>query len=115
MDFAVRTDAMDSAVLDRAEKFCLKGQREFGDFIEKKCSTAGLFKAANARGSCPGESALLVPEKFALQEVLRNRGAIHLHERTGASPAPGMNHVGKDLLAHTAFAGDQDPAVRGGD
>ena len=62
-----------------------------------------------------GERALFVAEEFALEQVLGNGRAIDLHERPRGARAPGVNHIGDDLLAHPALARDQDPAFRGGD
>src|ERR1700722_6709794 len=48
-----------------------------------------------------------MPEQFALQQVLRDRGAVDRDERTTLHPAVIVQRASKEILANPAFAGDQ--------
>ena len=48
-----RTDPLNFAILNYAEKLGLHGERCFADFIEKYCSLVGVFKEALARSVAP--------------------------------------------------------------
>ena len=54
-------------------------------------------------------------EELALEEVFRDRRAIHLYQGSGRACAPRVEDVGEHLLADAAFARDQDPRFGGGD
>lgn len=59
----------------------------------------------------PGESALLMPEQFAFEEVRRQRGAVHRDEWS-FGPARGLvDGAGDDFFARTGFACDQNRDV----
>jgi len=64
--------------------------------------------------TAPVKEPFSVPEQFALEQILGDGRAIHFHQRTLGARAPRMNHIGQNLLAHAALAGDQDAAFRRG-
>src|SRR5690606_5299759 len=55
-----------------------------------------------------GERALLVAEELALEEVLRERRAVHRDEGAVRALALGVDRARGDLLARSALAADQD-------
>ena len=59
-----------------------------------------------------GERPLHVAEEFALDQMLRQRGAVELDQRSGRASAAGVDEVGHDLLADAALAGDEDIGFR---
>jgi len=63
----------------------------------------------------PGKGALFVTEKFALDEVFRNGGAVDLDERLAVAPAQPVQCPGHQLLARPVLAHDEDPRIGGGD
>jgi len=52
-----------------------------------------------------------VPEELALEECLRQRGAVDGHERSCRALAPGVDGARGDLLADAALAQQQDGRV----
>lgn len=61
-----------------------------------------------------GEGAFFVTEEFGFEEVFGEGGAVHFHQWPGGAGAPGVDDVGEDFFADTAFAGDEDAAFRRG-
>jgi hypothetical protein len=62
-----------------------------------------------------GEGSLLVPEKFALDQIVGNRGAVDRDERLARAVAVLPDGPGDEFLAGAALAGDHHGHVAGGD
>ena len=86
-------------------------ERDVADLVEKQRAAVGDLEQALLVGDGAGEGALDVAEEFALQQVLRQRSAIHGHEGLGPAQAVVMNRAGDQLLAGAAFAGDEHGGV----
>src|SRR5690606_34244874 len=80
-NFLASADTLDPLVLQEAEQLDLEQERDLADFIEEKRASLGAFDAALALGMRAGEGALLVSKKLALDQCLRNRGAVDGDER----------------------------------
>ena len=63
----------------------------------------------------PRERALLVAEQLALEERLRDRPAVHRHERGGGPGAGLVDCPGHELLASSGLARDHHREVGTGD
>ena len=111
----VRADPRERAVVNHPQELGLKRRRQLRDFIEKDRPAVRLLEPADALLEGPGERSLFMAEKLALQEVLRNRGAVYPDHGSLCARAPGMNQVGDDFLAHPAFAREQDSRLGRGD
>ena len=61
----------------------------------------------------PGEGALEVTEQLALDQLCRDRGAVHRHPRPGRPPRVKVQQPCHDLLASTVGTPDQDPGLAG--
>src|SRR5258708_14648170 len=85
--------------------------RDFADFVEEKCAAIRQFKAALApiRGS--GKSALFVPEKLALDQVLGNGRTVNFDVRIIFPRAETVQLTSDHLLACAIFAGDQNGGI----
>ena len=59
----------------------LQGQGQLADLVEEDGAAVRLFEAAHPGHHRAGEGAFLVTEQFALQQVFRQGGAVHLDER----------------------------------
>src|SRR5690606_4558607 len=59
-----------------------------------------------------GKRALHVPEELALEQLVRDRRAVDLDERTLAARAARVDHVRDELLADARFALDQHARAR---
>src|SRR3954470_5528823 len=89
----------------------LKRGMHLADLIEKDSAIVGLVELAQLLAAGPGECALLVSKKFALQQLVRDGGAIHFYE--GPLPASGLriNHARDHLLAGAALAANEHGGI----
>jgi len=67
----------------------------------------GLLEAAGTLPGRAGERALLVAEQLGLQEVLRDRGAVHLDERVGLAVRELVDDPGDEGLARAGLAQEE--------
>ena len=65
-------------------------------------------KRPGLRGDRAGEGALLVAEQLALDERLRDGGAVDLDERAFVRGGVLVDRAGDELLAGAGLAGDED-------
>src|SRR5258708_19060202 len=107
----VLSDAANLVLLDGAQKLCLECDGRLRDLVEEERSPVGLFEETLARAHRPRKRSLRVAEKFAFQKRLRDGSAVDGHERTVAALAVGMNRLGHQLLARSAFARDENDGV----
>ena len=68
---------------------------------------SGLEQARLAALARAGERAFLVAEQLALQQRLRERGAVHRHKRAQPPGAGVVDRLGEQFLAGAGLAGDQ--------
>ena len=73
------------------------------------------FEKAELGGDRAGESALLVPEELAFQELRRKPGAIQVQEALLAARTVAVNPGREDAFAGPRLAVDEDRDVRAGD
>jgi hypothetical protein len=107
LERAAPADPLQLALLQNAQQLGLKGRRDVADFVKKERAAVGHFEAALARVDGAGEGALLVPEKFRLQQVLGQRGTVEAHVGSARAWRVVVDGVGDQLLAGTGFAADQ--------
>ena len=103
------------AFLQGPQQLGLHGQRHLADLVEKQRAAFGLQKQSLRSAAGVGERAFDVPEKFAFQERVRQRRAIHGDERLLAAAAAAVQRLGDKLLAGAAFAHDEHRGVGIGD
>ena len=100
-------NGLEFAFLEHAQKFGLKFERKFADFVEKENSVIGEFEATGAAGGGSGEGAFFVAEEFAFAECGGNRCAVNADERPGTALALLVNGAGDKFLAGPGFTFDQ--------
>src|SRR5215813_4402100 len=103
--------AVINALLQNPQELRLKLDWHLGDFVQKQTSAVGPADQAGLIHSCPGESALNVPEQLRLDELLWKRRAVDLHEWFSGSQALIVNRVCDQLLAGAGFSDDQHVRV----
>src|SRR4029077_14075703 len=81
------------------------------DLVEEERAALGELDAAAPPRGGAGEGPLLVAEELALEEGLRERGAVHGHEGTCGARAPAMDRARRDLLADAALAEQEDRRI----
>src|SRR5690606_38924974 len=74
-------------------------------------AVVGQREPAFAPGKRSGESALLMTKEFTFDQVGGNGSTVHLDERLRAPFTSFIDVSGKDFLARTGFAEQQDGAV----
>src|SRR4029453_9462092 len=79
---------LELALLQHAEQLPLQLERELPHLVEEDRAAVGEGESPVAPGGGAGEGAALVPEELALDERAGNGGAVHLHQRLAAPPAP---------------------------
>jgi hypothetical protein len=101
------TEAFERALLQDAQQFALRSSGKGGDFVENNRTAAAEFEAAEFALDGAGESAALVAEEFALDEIWRKAGAIDLQKGCIAARAEFVHEAREVVFAGAAFAGDQ--------
>ena len=86
----------------------MRGRR---DLVEEQRAAIGLLEAALPPLGGAGERAGLVAEQLGIQQVFRQRAAIHLHERLVPARRQIVQALGDQLLAGSALADHQDRAL----
>ncbi len=81
LEGAIVADALELALLQDAQQLRLHVERDFTHLVQEQGSTRGELEAAHAVAMRAGERPLHVTEELALEELVRDRSAIHLHER----------------------------------
>ena len=74
-------DARDLAALQGAEHLRLRHEVHVADLVEEERAAVRLLEEPALLLLRAGEGAALVAEQLALDELARDRGAVHLHER----------------------------------
>ncbi len=103
------------AFLEHAQKTGLQGRGHFRDLVEKQRAARRGGDHAGEIVDRPGERPLHISEEFALDQMLRQRGAVQFDEWSTGPSAAAVDQVGDDLLAHPALAGDEHVRLGGGD
>jgi hypothetical protein len=100
-------------LLDRPQEFRLRRQRQFADLVEEQRAHVGLGEVAGVVADRARERALDVAEELALEELVRDGGAVHLDQRAVGAPAARVNGVCHQFLACTRFTSDEHGAIHG--
>src|SRR6516162_6682582 len=77
LDWFAAADRLDGALLQRAQKLDLRGQRQFRNFIEKQRTAMRLDEFASVSLGRTGERALLMAEQVRFYETVGARPAIY--------------------------------------
>src|SRR5205814_1195207 len=109
---AVAADPLELALLQDAQYLRLRLRPHVADLVEEECPAVGDLELALARRDRPCEGALLVTEELALDQLARERRAVHLDERLRAPRAVVVERVGDQLLPRAARAADEDRQIR---
>src|SRR5262249_38488540 len=104
-------DAVGLLCLDDPQDLRLDGGTHVSDLIEERCAPIGQLEFPVVRTLSPGERASLIPEQLALEQAVRDRGAVDGDERPVTPPAASMEELRRELLARATLAGDQDGAL----
>src|SRR5439155_14327256 len=100
-------------VLQDPEELRLGRRGHLGHFIEEDRPAVGELEAAYPPLEGPGERAFLVAEDLALEQRLRDGGAVDGDERIAMTGRQLVERARRQLLAGAALAREQDGRRRG--
>ena len=107
LDPLVAAELGELGVLQHVQQLGLQRRLHLADLVEHQRAGVRLLELADARGRGAGEGAALVPEQLALEELGRQRRAVHLDERPVAPRRPLVDGARDQLLADAALAANQ--------
>ncbi len=107
----VAAHAFEGAFLEHAQELHLHLQRHIADFVEEQGAPFGELETPLPGRECARESAFLVPEQFAFQQVRGNGAAIHRHERVAGTAGQLVDVARHHFLARAGLAEDQHVGV----
>jgi hypothetical protein len=110
----VRSQAVELALLQRAQQFRLQCERHLANFIEQQSAAVRRLKLARTRADRPGERAAGMAEQFAFEQGFGKRGAVQRDKRPRLAAAEAVNEARDQLFAGAAFGLDQNVGVGGG-
>ena len=97
-------DAPVGAGFQQAQQLDLHRQRNVAHLVQKQRAAAGGLDQAGARGGGPGEGAALMAEQLGLEQVFRQAGAVHRHQRAGGARTGLVHRASHQFLAGAGFA-----------
>src|ERR1700761_8103918 len=106
-------DALNLAALDHSQHLRLAVRAHIADLVQKNRSSVGCFQTAILRLMSAGKGPALVAEQFALEQRVRNRGAVNGNEGLVAARTVLMQRLGNQLLARPCLSRDQHVAFGG--
>src|SRR6266540_2498494 len=108
-------DARDHAILKNSQDLRLRRETHVSDLIEEQRPAVCLLELSRAIGDRSGEGSLHVTEQLALDQLARDRGAVHLDESLPCARGMPMERARNELLSGTVLSGDQYPRRRRAD
>ena len=103
-----------SSLITRSSFTCVLAI-DLADFVQENGAAVGLLEPSDPAFVRAGERAAFVAEQFALEQLRRERRAMHRDEFGFVPAAQIVNRVSDQFLAGAAFAFDQDIRGRGRD
>ena len=100
-------DPRHHAVLQHAQHLGLRRGAHVAHLIEEQRAAVGLLELAGAVADGPRERSAHVPEQLALDQLTRNRGAVHLDEGLVAPRRLPMDGARDELLAGAVLSRDE--------
>src|SRR5207249_7643936 len=101
-------DAQELAMLEYAQQLRLRRRAHLADLVEEERPLVRELELAELLRVRVGERALLVAEELALEQRLRDGGAVERDQRAVGARAPVVDRLGDQLLAGAALTGDED-------
>ncbi len=115
LDDLVAADAPQLLALQEPQQLDLHLLAHLADLVQEDRAPVGHLEQALVLLDRPGEGALLVPVKLALQERLGYRAAVDLDEGLARPGAPGVDLPGDHLFPRAALSLDQHGGIGGRD
>src|SRR5581483_851748 len=106
----VAAEADERLGFDRAQQFRLCAEIELADLVEKQCPAVGGLEVPDLPLVGVRKRAFLITEQLALDQAVRQSGAIDHHEGFIATVAVVVDRARDQLLPRPALAGDENGA-----
>ena len=106
-DVALAAQARELAILQNVQQLGLQRRMHLADFVQEKRAGVGQIELAELLPVGAGERAGLVAKQLALQQFVRNRRAVHLHERLVVAAGLRIDHARNNFLAGATLAANQ--------
>ena len=106
-DRGLAADPIKLAFGQHPQQACLQRGGHVPDFIQEQGAAIRLFEATATQTVGAGERALLVAEKFGLEQLARNRRGVQRNEGLGRARRVLVQSACHQLLAGPRLAGDQ--------
>ncbi len=103
----IAADPLELLFLQDAQQLGLGLQTHVADFVQEQRAAVGRLELALAPRRRAGKGALLVAEQLALDQLARERRAVHRDKRRAGARTAEMDRVRHQLLAGARFAPDQ--------
>ena len=97
------TKPFEFSFLQDPQQFALKFEREVTDFVKKKRATVSQVESSTLAVYCARVGALLVTEKFALNQVRRKCRTIDLDERPCTTGTALVNGTCNQFLSRSGL------------
>ncbi len=94
-------------VVQHPQQLDLDLQFQVPNLVQKQRSLVGDLKESRLGGVGAAERAFFVAEQLALHQMLRNRRAIHVHQRPVAAQRVIVDGVGNHFFSHARLAHNQ--------
>src|SRR5260370_170117 len=104
---------LDGLLLESAQHLSLGLEAHVADLVEEEGALIGQLELAAPPRHRAGERAALVPEQLGLDQLLRDRRAVHLDEGPVAPRGERVDGAGHQLLARAVLALDEHAPARG--
>src|SRR5215469_5343533 len=95
----VAAEPLEFLLLQDAQQFRLKFQRDIADLVQKKRPLVGQFEAPDFLRDGAGKRPFFVAEQLTLKKSKRDRRAIQLHKRLFAAIAQFVYGTRNELFA----------------
>src|SRR5690606_32634950 len=92
-DVGGAADALETLLLEKTQQLRLEGRDHLADLVEEYRAAVGALQEAALLHARVGERAPLVTEQLALEQLLRQRRAGDVHERTRGAAAAVMDRL----------------------
>jgi hypothetical protein len=96
------------------EQLGLKVRMHLADFVQEQSAVISEFEFSQLAAQGAGESPLLMAEKFAFQQTLRQGGTVDGDKRSPGPVAVSMKVAGQDFLTGAGLSLDEDSGPGGG-
>src|SRR5882724_5274849 len=100
-NLAMAAKAIERLSIQHTQKFNLRLQLQFANFVQKERALVREFKQTWLRGLSSAERSLLVAEQFALDQIFRQSRAVDVYPRPSAALRRLMHRSCDEFLPRT--------------